>query len=119
MADQDRLPDEALVVRCGLPPFGQPTNLITGCRHHVGVYSFSVQSAHGVELDRLASWCPNRRVGVSSVAEIRSLGYDIVVTPGRGYHATVVVPEDWKQEAADIIAASFRSVANASPGAKR
>lgn len=119
MTESNRLPDETLVVRCGLPPFGEPTNLPTGCRHHAGVYGFSVQSAQGVPLDRLASWCPNRRVGVFSVAGIRSLGYDVVITPGLGYHATVVVPEHWDQEAADVLAGFFQSVANASPRGNR
>lgn len=115
----NRLPDETLVVRCGLPPFDVPTNLPAGCRHHAGVYGFSVQSAPDVPLDRLASWCPNRRVGVCSVAEIRGLGYDIVITSGRGYHATVIVPEQWDQDAADVLAGCFQTVANAFPRENR
>ena len=119
MGDRDGIPDDALVVRCGMPPFGRPTILRMRCGPHHGMFGFSVQSAAGIPLDRLASWCPNRRVGVLTVARIRGLGYDVVKTPGLGRHATVVVPADWDQEAAEALATTFRDVENPSPGTKR
>lgn len=119
MEDQDRLPDEALVVRCGVPPFERPTNLPSRCDHHHGVFGFSVQSAAGVSLGRLASWCRNSRVGVLTVETVRALGYDVEVTPGDGFHATVIVPLDWTQQAAEGLAAAFESVANPAPRKNR
>jgi len=52
--------------------------------HHEGVFGFSVQCADEVLLDRLAGWCPNKKLGVATVGEIRTLGYDVVVTSGKG-----------------------------------
>jgi hypothetical protein len=115
MADHERLPDEALVVRCGQPPFGHPSILPERCVPHEGVFGFSVQSADGVTLNRLAAWCPNRKVGVLTVGEIRALGYDVVITSGQGYHATVVVPTDWDPDSAESLAQSFREADNPSP----
>ena len=119
MARGDRLPGEAPVVRCGVPPFGSPTNLPLRCGHHHGVFGFSVQSAAEASLEHLACWCRNNRVGVLTVEAIRVLGYDVQVTPGDGSHATVVCPLDWSQEAADELAAAFESVMNPAPRKSR
>jgi hypothetical protein len=105
-----------------MPPFGPasgPTILHERCQVHHGVHDFSVQCAAGVEFAELAAWCPNRRVGVLTVSEVRGLGYDVVRTPGKGHHATVVVPAEWGRDAADILARSFRVASNPSPGARR
>ena len=122
MSGREPLAAEALVVRCGLPPFSQgvgPTILRERCVLHEGVYGFSVQSASGVTFERLAAVCPNRKVGVLTVAEIRELGYDVVVTAGRGHHATVVVPPDWDHPAAEALARAFRVRENPMPGGRR
>ena len=74
MASAERLPDQALVVRCGRPPFEDPIPLCERCVHHEGVFGFSVQCADEVPLDRLAGWCPNKKVGVATVGEIRAYG---------------------------------------------
>ena len=118
MDDPARLPDATFVVRCGKPPFEVPTKLPRRCGHHPqarGVFGFSVQARADTPWERLASSCPNRWVGVVTVAEIRSMGYDVIITPGGEYHATVVVPEDWDQESAEVLASRFLCEANPSP----
>ena len=119
MEGRERLPDECLVVRCGQPPFDRPIPLHERCEEHEGVFGFSVQSATGLAFDRLAAWCPNRRVGLTTVGEIRALGYDVVTTSGKGYHATVVVPRRWDQQSAEQLARIFREEVNPMPRRKR
>lgn len=108
----DRLPDEALVVRCGLPPFqGRP--LFTACDDHPdGVSGFSVQSAVGLTAEQLASECRNKTVGVTTVARIREMGFDVVPTSGRRWHATVVVPREWSRVEAERLSLLFEPVSN-------
>jgi len=115
MAEGDRLPDDALVVRCGLPPFrGRP--LFTSCEDHPdGVYGFSVQSAAGLTVERLATACRNSTVGVTTVARIRQLGFDVVPTSGEMWHATVVVRKGWSQEEAENLSQLFEPVNNPTP----
>ena len=105
MAEGDRLADDAVVVRCGLPPFlGRP--LHTACDEHPsGYYGFSVQSAAGLTVEQLASECRNSSVGYVTVLEIRAIGYEVRETSGAGRHATVVVPKPWDPEAAQELAA--------------
>ena len=58
--------DEALVVRCGLPPFVN-NPLDRGCRRHPdGAFGFSVQSAVGLTVEQLAAVCSNKSVGFST-----------------------------------------------------
>lgn len=114
MSNDDPLPDEALVVRCGEPPFAQ-NPLIGACTEHEGVYGFSVQCAALVSFEQLASACRNNSVGRSSVGEIRQIGYDVVVTSGLGHHATVVVPIDWTAKAADGLTNLFQAAKNPAP----
>jgi len=119
MPGAERFPDHALVVRCGRPPFDDPIPLCERCVEHQGVYGFSVQCADAVPLDRLASLCPNKKVGVTTVGEIRVLGYDVVVTTGRGHHATVVVPIDWDYAASRGLVRLFREEVNPMPRQSR
>jgi hypothetical protein len=56
--------------------------------------------------------CRNKRVGFTTVAEIRIMGYEVVRTSGEAHHATVVVPEDWGADAAAKLAAIFEPAAN-------
>ncbi len=80
MEDENRLPDEALVVRGGRPPFAQ-NPLIERCAERPdGLYGFSVQSAPGLGLKELAADLPNASVGVTTVGAVRSAGYDVVRT---------------------------------------
>jgi energy-coupling factor transporter ATP-binding protein EcfA2 len=65
-----------------------------------------------VALDGLASWCPNKKIGVTTVGEIRVLGYDVIVTVGKGYHATVVVPADWNYDSSQDLVRLFREERN-------
>jgi hypothetical protein len=112
MADQERLADEAVVVRCGLPPFVD-SPLDRGCRHHPdGFFGFSVQAAVGLTVEQLAEACRNRSVGFTTVAKVRIMGYEVVRTSGEAHHATVVVPEDWSTEAAAELARTFEHAAN-------
>ncbi len=115
MGTEERLRDEALVGRCGQPPFEVPAPLCNRCDHHEGVYGFSVQSAAQIAFEQLAAWCPNEKVGVTTVGEIRALGCDVMVTTGQGYHATVVVPEDWDHAASHGLIVLFREEINPMP----
>ncbi len=115
MGSSERLPNNALVVRCGRPPFDDPIPLCERCEHHERVFGFSVQCAERVPLERLAGWCPNKKVGVTTVGEIRVLGYDVVVTRGNGYHATVVVPTDWDHDRSQDLIRLFREQVNPMP----
>ncbi len=116
--EDDRLPDEARVVRCGKPPF-EPVRPRESCVPHAGHFGFSVRSGDGISFEELARWCPNRKVGVTSVGAIRALGYDAVVTPGRGHHATVVVDPGWAVDGADRLGRSFVEATNPSPRTAR
>src|SRR3954447_4958665 len=108
--------DDTVVVRCGRPPFDKPKPLHERCEEHPeGVYGFSVQSAPGVTLDQLAAWCRNKTIGLTTVGAIRAFGYDVKVTRGLGYHATVEVPRDWDSAKAGQLAHIFRVATNPSP----
>lgn len=111
-----RIPDEAWVVRCGRPPYERPVPLHERCEPHEGVFGFSVQCAAEAAVTALAQACRDNKIGVTTVGEIRALGYDVVVTSGRGHHATVVVPEDWDRDAAALLGCLFREQANPSRG---
>lgn len=119
MGKDDRLSDQALVVRCGQPPFESPIPLHQRCDLHECFYGFSVQSADGISLEELASWCPNNKIGVTTVGEIRGLGYDVVMTAGIGHHATVVVPVDWEYGDSLVLVRLFREERNPNPRRKR
>ena len=106
-------------MRCGRPPFDHPKPLLDRCDEHDGVYGFSVQSKGNLTLEVVASWCKNNRIGVTTVGAIRALGYEIEVTRGRGFHATVIVPSDWTPEAAQRLAESFQDRENPVPKAER
>ena len=104
--DPRSLPDDAIVVRGGEI---SSSSLIDGCAHHDGVHGFSVQS----ELDRQvrdlvqAGGIPHSKIGVTSVRTLRDLGYDVVKTRGKGFHATVVVPENFDEKKAGDVAKAF------------
>lgn len=115
MADREPIDDEAYVVRCGAPPFDDGKRLFDKCTHHEGVYGFSVQSRSGYSIERLATSCPNGRIGVLRAAVLRRLRYDVVVTQGVGHHATVVVPENWTLADALVLANLFQDVKNPVP----
>jgi hypothetical protein len=115
MASGQRLPDQAWVVRCGLPPFAN-SPLLKACGWHPdGPYGFSVQAAADLTIEQLAARCRNNSVGVTTVGEIRSKGYEIVPTRGEGWHATVVVPENLGSEAANELTCLFTKVKNPAP----
>ena len=119
MSGREKVPDEAWVVRCGRPPFDQPKPLHERCDEHDGFYRFSVQSRENMTLEVLALWCQNNRIGVTTAAAIRALGYEVMVTRGRGFHATVVVPRDSTPEAARQLADSFEDRENPVTKAER
>jgi hypothetical protein len=107
--------DEALVVRCGVPPFVK-NSLDRACgRHPDGPFGFSVQAAVGLKVEDLAAACFNRSVGFTTVAEIRIMGYQVLRTSGEAHHATVVVPENWSAEAAAALAQIFQHAINPAP----
>jgi hypothetical protein len=111
----ERLADSALVVRCGRPPFDDPAPLRARSTWYEGLFGFSVQSADAVALEELAAWCPNRKIGITTVGEIRALGYDVVVTPGKGHHATVAVAPDWTEDDFRRLVRLFREEINPAP----
>src|SRR5688500_4884459 len=101
---EDRIPDEALVVRGGVP---SATHILRSSgRHHSGVYGFSVQCAADADVKGLATAgdIPHTQVGVTTVGALRREGYDVIRTSGKGHHATVAVPPDLDPEAAERIA---------------
>ena len=115
MAQRDRLPDDALVVRCGLPPFSQ-SPLFQACRRHPdGPFGFSVQAATDLTVEQLSVMCGNNYVGFTTVGEIRKMGYEVLPTSGEGWHATVVVPDDWSRESAVELTLRFQQARNPAP----
>jgi hypothetical protein len=115
VAETDQIPDEAFVVRCGLPPFSQHT-LFQACRTHPdGPFGFSVQAAVHLTVVQLASACRNNHVGFTTAGEIRKMGYEVTRTSGVGWHATVVVPRDWTHEASDELSRLFTLARNPAP----
>lgn len=101
-------------MRCGRPPF-DPENLRDKCVHREGHFGFSVQCAADADVKELGSFCPNPRIGVTTVGHIRALGYDVVVTSGGGHHATVAVSADWTLEDTRRLVGLFREERNPSP----
>ena len=61
--------------------------------HPSGVTGVSVQCAPGLSAAELAAGLPHREIGVTTVAEVRKAGCDVVKTSGRSpYHATMTGP---------------------------
>jgi hypothetical protein len=114
MDDGDELPDDAFVVRGGLPPFVR--SLTLACDWHPqGFFGFSVQAEASKSVVDLARAVPNGRVGFTTVGEIRKMGYDVVRTSGAGFHATLVVPIDWDEAEAERLARLFQEADNPNP----
>ena len=90
-----KIPDDALVVRGGR---SQTRDIQRGTsRHPAGITGVSVQCAAGVPVAELAKIIPHRQVGVTTVAEVRKAGGDVIRTTGRSpYHATLtgLTPEE-------------------------
>lgn len=89
MAVEERIPDEALVVRGGR---NQPEDLRRGMgTHPSGVTGVSVECAEGLSVEELATILPHNQLGVTTVGAIRAAGGDVVRTSGRSpHHATLV-----------------------------
>ena len=115
MGSPEPVPDEAVVVRCGLPSV-EKSPLVQGCRRHPdGPFGFSERAAVGLTVEQFATACSNNSVGFTTVAEIRIMGYQVLRTSGEAHHATVVVPEDWGVDAAVSLAPIFRHARNPAP----
>ncbi len=56
---------------------------------------------------------------MTTVGAVRSAGYDEVITPGKGHHATLVVPLVWDLGEALALALLFEERANPIPEAER
>jgi hypothetical protein len=84
----ERIADEALVVRGGR---NQPEDVERGTgTHPSGVTGISVECATGISVDDLAAHLPYRQIGVTTVAEVRAAGGDVLRTAGRTQnHATL------------------------------
>lgn len=85
----DPIPDEALVVRGGK---NRSDDVDRGIgMHPSGIVGVSVNAAAGVTVDELAQGIPHGEVGVTTVANVRQAGGDVIRTSGRNrYHATLV-----------------------------
>lgn len=83
-----RISDNALVIRGGR---NQTQDIQRGTgRHPAGITGVSVECAEDVPLAELAKAIPHRQVGITTVAEVRKAGGDVVRTTGRSpYHATL------------------------------
>ncbi len=83
-----RIPDDALVVRGGK---NQASDIQRGTgTHPAGVTGVSVESAEGVSVTELVQTIPHRQIGITTVAEVRKAGGDVVRTAGRSpHHATL------------------------------
>ena len=83
-----RISDDALVVRGGK---NQASDIRRGTdTHPAGVTGVSVESAEGVLVAELAKTIPHTRIGITTVAEVRNAGGDVVRTAGKSpYHATL------------------------------
>jgi hypothetical protein len=119
MEGPERLPDEALVVRCGQPPFRDGRLLHEARKENRGFFGLSVQCGTSVSVEELALWCRNNKIGVTTVGAVRLAGYDVVVTPGSGHHATLVVPRVWDLGEALALALLFEERANPIPETER
>ncbi|MBD2312657.1 flavoredoxin [Desertifilum sp. FACHB-1129] len=84
----DRIPNEALVVRGGR---NRPEDIQRGTgTHPSGITGISVECAVGLSVAELAAAIPHSQVGVTTVADVRSLGGDVIRTSGRSSnHATL------------------------------
>lgn len=84
----ETIPDTALVVRGGL---NLPEKVQQGIKGHPsGVVGASVECADGLTIYELVQPLPHKHVGVTTVAEIRTAGGDVVRTAGGSLnHATV------------------------------
>ena len=59
-------------------------------RHPAGITGVSVECAEDVPVAELAKTIPHRQVGMTTVAEVRKAGGDVIRTTGRSpYHATL------------------------------
>jgi len=77
----ERIPNEALVVRGGR---NRPEDIQRGTgTHPSGITGISVECAVGLSVAELAAAIPHRQVGVTTVADVRSLGGDVIRTSGR------------------------------------
>lgn len=114
MGEGGEIPDEAFVVRGRRPPFAR--SLKGDCRHHPdGYFGLSVQSEAGLTVEDLARALPNKSAGFTTVGEVRRMGHDVVRTSGDGLHATLVVPIDWDEPAAERLAQAFQAAENPNP----
>ena len=83
-----RIPDNALVIRGGR---NQVSDIQRGTGTHPdGVTGVSVESAEGVSVTELAQTIPHSQIGITTVAEVRKAGGDVIRTAGRSpNHATL------------------------------
>lgn len=84
-----RIPDDAFVIRGGR---NQEIDIQRGTSTHpIGITGVSVESAADVPVTELAQTIPHSQIGITTVAEVRKAGGDVVRTTGRSsYHATLI-----------------------------
>lgn len=112
MAEAGRISDEALVVRGGR---NRPEDIERGtATHPSGVTGVSVHAAEGLTAGELAQTIPHGQVGVTTVAEVRAIGGDVMRTSGRSpHHATLtgLTPE----QASNLLTPPKRNPAHQEP----
>ena len=81
-----------------------------------GIFGFSVQRQRGKTITELAllGRFPHAQISVATVEQVlsaaRTRGYDgvqVVASPGRGFHHTVVVPQPFPFELAEAVSQVF------------
>jgi hypothetical protein len=82
-----------------------------------GLTGFSVQSELGKSIIELAQAgnFPNSQISVTTVRELQQIGVQIVASPGRGYHKTVITSLPLSDAEAIRISAVFRQQPNPFP----
>lgn len=91
----ETIPDEAIVVRGGR---NRPEDVARGTgTHPSGAVGVSVECAVKLSVAELGEGIPHNQIGVTTVADVRAAGGDVVRTSGRSpHHATLtgLAPEE-------------------------
>lgn len=75
------LPDDAIVVRGGVPTPEQLTKGAETINQNGTLSGISVNSAKGASVEQLSQGIPNKQVGVSTVGKIRETGANVIKSP--------------------------------------
>lgn len=129
MGEAQPLPDDAVVVRGGVPTAEGLRDKVREEKSYTGLFGLSVQAAPGVSIETLvgAGNLPHKQIGVTTARELRQLGerlgvaLDVVATPlaGMGFHATLKCPNPLPFDIAEQLVKAFRVQPNPCRAAPR